>query len=90
MWETSRLKERNSINAHMHFLQMHKQALHVYLTKITGKAFKYMFLLFVYIPVPVTNIFSLLPPGLNRRTYNKHQVRSVLSKNVCTRGRMGV
>lgn len=74
MWETSRLKERNSINAHMHFLQIHKQALHVYLTKITGKAFKYMLLLFVYIPVPVTNIFSLLPPGLNRRTYNKHQV----------------
>lgn len=64
MWETSRLKERNSINAQTS----------TRLKEITGKAFKYMLLLFDYIPVPVTNIFSLLPPGLNRRTYNTHQV----------------
>jgi len=40
-------------------------------------------LLLVYMLIPVTNMFSLLPPGLNRRTYDKHQVSitTVLSMN---------
>lgn len=44
-----------------------------------------MLLLLVYMLVPVTNMFRLLPPGLNRRTYDKHQVSitTVLSMNVC-------
>lgn len=46
-----------------------------------------MLLLLVYMLVPVTNMFSLLPPGLNRRTYDKHQV-SVINECAQDRQRM--
>lgn len=47
-----------------------------------------MLLLLVYMLVPVTNMFSLLPPGLNRRTYDKHQVSITTSLiNECAQDR---